>query len=121
MPVITVSLYWLAACFANGVLERGDALLLRRSCPCHVKNFFLQNCSVQIVHAVAERDLRKRQSEADPISGQVIEVIEVDSAYRKIAQLVKCRRALDMREATMGLPRFEGKRNKSGESSGLVL
>jgi len=89
MPVITVSLYWLPAGLANGVLERRHALLLRGSCARHVENFFLQNCSVQVIHTVAERDLRKRQSKADPVSGQMIDVIELDSAHRKIAQLFK--------------------------------
>ena len=90
MPVMTISLHWLPASFANSVLERSHALLLRGSCAGHVKNFLLQNCSVQVVHAVVERDLRKWQPKADPISGQMIDVIEVYSAYRKIAQLFKC-------------------------------
>jgi len=121
MPVLTVALDRLAAGFANGVFERGYALLLRGSRAGHVKNLFLQDCSVQIVHTVAQRDLRKRQSKADPISGQVIDVIEVDSAHGKVAQLLKRRGALHVGQNAVGLVRFESKRNKPGESAGLIL
>ena len=55
--------------------------------------FFLQNCAVQIVHAVAERDLRERQSQADPVSGQMVDVVEVNAADREIAKLLKRRGA----------------------------
>src|SRR5215471_8918350 len=121
MPVITVSLYWLPAGLTNGVLERSHALLLRGGCASHVENFFLQNCSVQIIHTVAERDLRKRQSKADPVSSQMIDVIEVNSAHRKIAQLFKRRGTLHIGQRAVGLVRFESKRNKTGESAGLIL
>src|SRR5207248_11005913 len=113
MPVITVSLYWLPARFANGVLERGHTLLLRGGCAGHVENLFLQNRSVQVIHAVADRDLRARQSEADPVSGQVIDVIEVNPAHRQIAQLFKRRGSLDMRPVAVGLAALEGKSNKA--------
>src|SRR5438094_1825323 len=121
MPVMTVSLDRLAAGFAKGVFESGNALVLGGCCARHVENLFLQNCSVQVVYAVAERNLRKRQSEAYPVSGEVIDVIEINSAHRKIAQLFKCRGALQMGQAAMGLVRFESKRNKPGESASLIL
>ena len=60
MPVMTVTLDRVAAGFANGVFKRGDRLLLRRGGAGHMENFFLQDCSVEIVHTVAERDLRER-------------------------------------------------------------
>ena len=100
---MTVALDRLAASFANGVFKRGDGLLLRRGGAGHVENFFLQDCSVQIVHAVAQRDLRKRQSKADPISRQVVDVVEVNAAHRKIAQLLKCGGALDVGQYSVGL------------------
>ena len=94
MAVMAISLHRLPAGFANSVLERGDGLLLRGSCAGHVEDFFLHDRAVQIVHAVAERDLRKRQSKADPVGGEVIDVIEIDAAHREIAQLLeKPRRA----------------------------
>ncbi len=85
MPVMTVALDRLAASFANGVFKRGDSLLLRRGGASHVENFFLQNCSMEIVHTIAQRDLRKRQSKADPIRRQVVDVVEVNTAHREIA------------------------------------
>ena len=60
MPVMTVPLHRIAASFADGVFKRSDSLLLRRSGTGHVENFFLQDCSVEIVHAVTQRDLRER-------------------------------------------------------------
>ena len=60
MPVMTVALDRLTASFANGVFKRGDSLLLRRGGAGHMENFFLQDCSVEIVHTVAERNLRER-------------------------------------------------------------
>jgi hypothetical protein len=56
---MTVALDRLAASFANGVFQRGDSLLLRRGGAGHVENFFLQDCSVEIVHTVAQRELRR--------------------------------------------------------------
>src|SRR4029077_1466453 len=121
MPVRTVALDGLAASFANGVFKRGASLLLRRGGPGHVENFFLQDCSMEIVHAVAQRDLRERQSEADPIRCQMIDVVEVNAAHSEVAQLVKCGGALDVGKDAVGLRRLERKRNKSGESAGLIL
>ena len=82
MPVMTVALDRLAASFANGMFKCGDSLLLRRSGTGHVEDFFLQDCSMEIVHTVAQGDLRERQSEADPIRRQVVDVIEVNTAHR---------------------------------------
>jgi hypothetical protein len=90
MPVMTVALDRLAASFANCVFKRGDSLLLRRGGASHVENFFLQDCSVEIVHTVAQGDLCERQSEADPIRRQMVYVVEVNAAHREVAQLVKC-------------------------------
>src|SRR5258708_2162143 len=52
MPVITVPLDRNSPSLANGMFERGDALLLRRSCAGHVENLFFHDRAVQIVHAV---------------------------------------------------------------------
>ena len=82
MPVMTVPLDRVAASFADGVFKRSDSLLLRRSGTGHVENFFLQNCSVEIVHTITQRDLSQRQPEADPIRRQVVDVIEVNTAHR---------------------------------------
>ena len=121
MPVMTVSLDRLAASFADGVFKRGDGLLLRRRGAGHVENFFLQDCSMEIVHTVAQRDLRERQSETDPIRRQVVDVVEVDTAYREIAQLFERRGAFDVSKDSVGLRRLERKRNKSGEPAAFIL
>src|SRR6476660_10566168 len=121
MPVMTVALDRLAASFADGVFKRGDSLLLRRRGASHVENFFLQSCSMEIVHTVAQGDLRERQSEADPIRRQMVYVVEVNTAHRKIAQLVKCGGALDVGKNSVGLRWLECKRNKPRETAGLIL
>src|SRR5262249_61448234 len=60
MAIVTVALNGLPTGFADRVFQCCYSLLLRRGCAGHVEDFFLQNCAVQIVHAVAERDLRQR-------------------------------------------------------------
>ena len=82
MPIITVALHGHAAGFPDRMFERGYGLLLRCRRARHVENLFLQNCAMQIVHAVAERDLREGQTEADPVSGQVVNVVEINAAHR---------------------------------------
>src|SRR6476659_6936274 len=121
MPVMTVALDRLAASFANGMFKCADSLLLRRSSTGHVEDFFLQDCSMEIVHTVAQRNLRERQSEADPIRRQVVDVIEVNTAHREIAQLLKCGGALDVGKNAVGLRLLERKGNKSGEPARFIL
>src|SRR5439155_19821201 len=118
MPVMTVALDRLAASFANGVFKRGDSLLLRRGGAGHVENFFLQDCSMEVVHTVAQRDLRERQSEANPLRCQVLHIIEVNTAYCEIAQLLERGGALDVGKDSVGLSGLERKRNKSSEPGG---
>src|SRR5262249_43576198 len=121
MPVMTVALHRLAGSFADGVFKRGDSLLLRRGGAGHVENFFLQDCSMEIVYTVAQRNLRERQSETDPIRRQVVDVVEVNTAHRKIAQLLKCGGALDVGKDSVGLRRLEREGNKSGKPAGFIL
>src|SRR5204863_10144757 len=121
MSIVTVTLDRLAACFPNSMFESSHGLLLRSSCACHMEDFFFQNCAMQIVDAIAERYLRERQPKAHPISGQMIDIIQVNTAHRQIAQLLKRGDAFDLGEDSMGLSRFESKRNEAGESTGLIL
>src|ERR1700730_4472927 len=121
MPVVTVALDRLATGFANGVFQCCYGLLLRRGRAGHVENFFLQNCAVQIVHAVTERNLCERESQAYPIGSQVVDVVQVNSADREIAKLVKCRGAFDVGKDSVGLGRLESERNKTGKAAGLIL
>ena len=121
MPVMTIALDRLPASFADRVLERGDTLLLRRRGTGHMEDFLLQDCAVQIVHTIAQRDLREGQSQADPISRQVLDVVEVNPAHREVAQLLKRRGALYVGKDPVGLRRLERKRNKPGKPAGLIL
>ena len=57
---------------------------------------------MQIVHAIAERHLRERQSKANPIGSEVIDIIQVNAAHCEIAKLFKCGGALDLGEDPMG-------------------
>ena len=82
MPVMTVALDRFTPSFANSVFKRGDSLLLRSGSAGHVENFFLQDCSMKIVHAITQRDLRERQSEADPIRRQMVDIVQVNTAHR---------------------------------------
>src|SRR5215471_19681072 len=117
MAIETIALHWLPAGFPDGVFKRRYSLLLRSSCARHVENFFLQNCAVQIIHAVAKRDLRETQAQADPVGGEMLNVIEINTAHRKIAKLLKRRRPFYVSEDPVGLGRLEGKRNKTSETA----
>ena len=90
MAIVTVALDRLAISLADGVFECRHTLLLRSSRPGHVKDLFLQNCAVQIIHAIAERYLRQGQTKADPVSGEMVDVIEINAAHCEIAELLKC-------------------------------
>ena len=109
MPVMTVALDRLAISFANGVFERGDCLLLRRGGAGHVENFFLQGLFRGDRRHRSSTRSAQRQSEADPIRLQVVDLVEVNTAHRKIAQLLKCGGALDIGKDAVGLRRLEPK------------
>ena len=85
----------------------------------HVENFFLDNGAVQIVHPVTERDLSQRQSHAHPISGKMLDVVQVNAAYRKTAKLLKRGSRFYVREHSC--LRFESKGNEPGKTAGLIL
>src|SRR5207248_1700333 len=119
MPIMTVALDWFAAGFADGVLKRGDGLLLRGRRTGHVENFFFQNCAVQIVDAVTERDLCQWQADAHPIGGDVVDVIKIDTADGEIAKLFDGRGGRDVgQDRRLWL---KGKRNKAGKTARLIL
>ena len=88
MAIVAVALNRYAAGFANSMLQRGSGLFLWRAGASHVENFFFHDRPVQIVHAVAQGDLRERKAHADPVGSEVVEVVEVYAADRQIAQLL---------------------------------
>src|SRR5260370_4402965 len=119
MPVIAVALDRNASGLENGMLQRGDALLLWCGRPGHVENFFFHDRPVQIVHTITERNLRERQTQANPISSQMIDVIEINAADGEIAKLLNRGRAFDMSEhCRFGL---EGERDKAAEADCFAL
>ena len=81
----------------NGVFERCHSLLLRSSRPRHVENLLLQDGAVQIVHAIAERNLREWQTHAHPISGEMVDVIEVNPADSEVSKLFESGGRFDVR------------------------
>ena len=88
MAIVTVALNRNSTSFADRVFQRGNGLLLRCSRTGHVENFFLHNRAVQIIGAIAQRNLRQRQSGADPVGSQMVDVIKVDPADSKVSELL---------------------------------
>src|SRR5712691_8780706 len=119
MTIMAVPLNRLAAGFANRMLERSDALLLWGRSARHMENLFFDDGAVQIVHAVAERDLRERQSHAHPIGGEMVDVIKVNAADGEVPELFHGRSPFDMGEH--GGLRRECIRNKAGDAGDLIL
>src|ERR1700730_4178026 len=119
MPIETVSLDRNPPSFANRVLEGGDGLLLRRSRAGHVKDFFFHDRAVQIVDAVTKRNLRKRQTETDPIRGQMIDVIQINSADCEIAKLIDGRSTFDVSEH--GGLWFKRERDEAAKAARFIL
>jgi len=77
--------------------------------------------AVQIIDTVAEGNLRERQTEADPVGREVIDVIKINATNREIAKLLKRGGAFYVGEDPVGLGRFESERNKPGKPTGLIL
>src|SRR5207247_3076470 len=75
--------------------------------------------AVQIIHAVAERDLRERQSQADPVRSQMVDVIEVNATHGKISKLLERRGAFYV--GKHGRLRLKRERNKTCKTAGLIL
>jgi len=119
MPVKAVALNRFTPSFPDCMFEGRDGLLLRSRRTRHVKNFLLDDGAVQIVHTVTERDLSERQSHAHPISGKMLDVVQVNAADSQIAELLKRGSWSYVREDS-GL-RFESKGNEPGKPAGLIL
>src|ERR1700730_1731094 len=117
MPIMTVALDRFAAGFTDSVLECGHGLLVRGRWPCPVENFFFQNCAVQIVDPITERDLRKRKTNTNPIGGEVLDVIQIDPADGEIAKLLDGRCRFDVgQDRRLRLP---GTMDKNGKTARL--
>ena len=68
------------------------------------KIFSSHDGAVQIIHSIAERDLRERQPHADPVGGEMIEVIEIDAADGEVAQLIEGGGACDVGQGPCSRP-----------------
>ena len=119
MPVKAIALNGFPPSFPDCMFERCDGLLLRSGRTRHVENFFLNDGAVQVVHTVTERNLRERQPHAHPISGEMVDVIEINAADSQIAELLKRGRGFHVREDSC--LRFESKRNETGKPAGFIL
>src|SRR6266571_9422484 len=119
MPVKAVALNRFTPSFPDCMFECRDGLLLRSRRTRHVENFFFDDSAVQIVHAVTERDLSERQSHAHPISGKMLDVVQVNAANRQIAKLLKRGSGFYVRKDSC--LRFESKGNEPGKTAGLIL
>ena len=85
----------------------------------HVEDVFLDDGAVQIVRAVAQRDLRQFESHTHPIGGDVIEVVEVNPADGNGAQGVEARRRMVHRDVVV--LRLVGQRDKADEPVRFIL
>ena len=119
MPIKAIALNGFTPSFPDCMFERCDGLLLRSGRTRHVENFFLNDGAVQVVHTVTERNLRQRQPHTHPISGEVVDVIEINATDRQIAELLKRGRGFHVRED--GCLRFERKRNEAGKPASFIL
>ena len=119
MPVKAVALDRFTPSFPDCMFEGCDGLLLRSRRTRHVEDFLLDDGAVQIVYAVTERNLSQRQSHAHPISGEMLDVVQVNAANRQIAKLLKRRSCFYVRKH--GGLRFESKGNEPGKPAGFIL
>ena len=69
-----------AAGFADGFDEFGLGLGLGLAAASHLEDVFFDDGAVDVVGAVAEGDLGEFEAEADPVGGDVGEVVEVNAA-----------------------------------------
>ena len=97
----------------------GFRLQLRRVGAGHVKNLLLKDCAVHVVCAVVQRDLREFHPHANPVRGDVVEVVEVQPRDGERAQHVETgRRVLDRDLVVVRLIR---QRNEAGKTTGFIL
>ena len=117
--IMTVALRRFTSSFADGMFERRRGLLLRSSSARHVENLLLQDGAVQIINAIAKRNLRERQAHTHPISREMVNVIEVNATDSEIAKLLKSGSGLYVREHRR--LRLESKWDETGETASFIL
>ena len=85
----------------------------------HVEYAFLGDGAVEVVGAVVEGDLGEGEAEADPVGGDVGDVVEVDAGNGDGAEIVGGGGAGEVGEG--GVLGFEGEGDEGGEAGGFVL
>lgn len=114
-----VPLDGVATGFPDGFDEVGAGQGRRGLSPGHVEDFFFDDGAVEVVDAVAEGDLGEGKSGADPVGGEVVEVVEEDASDGKHAKFFEGPDAADVGKlVVLG---FEGVGDKAGEASGFIL
>src|SRR5437868_3061679 len=101
------------------MLESCDGLFLRGFRSCHVENLLFHNRAMQVIDAIGQRYLGEWQSHADPVGGEMLNIIEKDPTNGEITQLLDRGGRFDVRKN--GRLRLECKRNKTSESASFVL
>ena len=119
MPVKAIALNGFTPSLPDCMFERCDGLLLRSGRTRHMENFFFDDGAVQIIHTVTEGNLRERQPHAHPISGEMVDVIEINTTDGQIAELLKRGSGFHVREDSR--LRLESKRNEPGKTAGFIL
>jgi hypothetical protein len=114
-----IPLHRFAAGFADGFDHFGAGLGLGGSGAGHVKNVFFEDGAVEVVGAVAQRDLREFGAEADPVSGDVVEVVEVKAADGDRAEGIEAGGRIFYRDFVVAGLVCEG--DEAAEAVGFVL
>src|SRR2546427_6278075 len=89
--IMTIPLRGFTPSFADRMFERRCSLLLRSGSAGHVENFFLQDGAMQVIYTITKGNLRKRQTHADPIGSEMIDVVQVNTANGEVAKLLNRR------------------------------
>jgi hypothetical protein len=118
-PIIAIALHRIASGLADTPLKRRLGLRLRGPGTGHMENPFFHKCAVQVVDTVIKRNLRKRQRHRDPITGDMIEVVQIDPAHGKVTELIESGSRFDMLQ--FGRLRHKCERHKTGESMRFIL
>jgi len=84
-----------------------------------VVDLFFDYCSIEIVGAEAQRDLRNAGREHDPVRLDVIEIVEQQARDCDVAQIGVAGRLGDVRQR--GVIRVKGQRNEGDEAFGFIL
>ena len=104
---------------ADQTLEFGSREALRSCSAGVVVNFFLDHRAIEIIRAKAKRDLRDARSEHDPISLDVVKIVEHQTRDGDGLQIIEAGRLGNVRESRVRGVKFQ--RNEGDETVSFVL